>query len=89
MNGTVDDDLRALLKDTVCFLCLPPVSLVVSQYLILASLSSPPPRSGRAPLTHPAPHGYFPTASCCDLQAGPVIIECPALSLVDALSNIR
>ena len=36
--------------------------VVVSQYLIHAQLRSPPRRSGRAPLTHPAPSRYLSTA---------------------------
>ena len=36
--------------------------VVVSQYCFHAQLSSPPRRSGRAPLTHPAPSRYLSTA---------------------------
>ena len=39
-----------------------PFPLVVSQDLIHAQLRSPPRRSGRAPLTHPAPGRYLSTA---------------------------
>ncbi len=35
---------------------------VVSQYWIHAHCRSPPPRSGRAPLTHPAPNHYLAIA---------------------------
>ena len=36
--------------------------VVVSQYCLHAQLRSPPRRSGRAPLTHPAPSRYLSTA---------------------------
>ena len=74
----------------VCFPCLPPgFPWWCHNISTIVNWGAPPPRTGRAPLTHPAPHGYFPAAHCCVLHAGPVIIECPALSPVDALSNLR
>ena len=45
----------------------------------------PPPRTGRAPLTHPAPHGgYHAATNHSDLHAGSVIIVHPALCPDDA-----
>jgi hypothetical protein len=46
----------------------------------------PPPRTGRAPLTHPAPHGgHHDAISCIDLQVGSVSIVDPAQCPDDAL----
>ena len=45
--------------------------VVVSRYYNHVQLRSAPPRTGRAPLTHPAPHGDYPPAT--GLRSAPAL----------------
>ena len=61
-NSTVSRVILLCLGYGLCSLFTTWFPVVVSQHCVHAQLRSPPCRSGRAPLTHPAPSRFVSTA---------------------------